>query len=256
MSIPSSCFHSMLKHMVFAFLLLSATVLTAAEQTRPDSVQYDVFVREKGNEKKVGSMYFTISEQAGDSGPLLQTRMSMNLGFRVFLVVKMTTELWQEVLKNESGAYSFYRTASGAGRKAIQQGYYDGSRLCCDTKAKGETKHQEFADSLFNYTSMDCPGPEAALELGEEKTVRILYLETMKVHNNSFRYLRDENLYVGNDTIPCKVIRYESGRHKGLRWVTRDSYGIMIKNEPEVDNLLIFRPTVVFWNNRDSSCTP
>ena len=245
MRTPYALLHSMTHVLALVFLLLSVTVLTAAGQSRPDSVQYDVYA----NGKKVGRMSYSFAEQPGDSGRLLRTKYSLKIGFRVFLVLKVSMDVWQETLRNEDGAFSFYRKAKGEGHNVVQKGYFDGSKLVCDMEIDGKSQHQEFDDSLFDCTSMD--SPEADLAPGEEKTVRILGMETLKVHKSTIRYLRDEDLCVGEDTVHCKVIHFKTGRHKGLRWVTRDRYGILIKEESEDPHIASFLPVSVVWNRKD-----
>ena len=245
MQTPSAWFRPAPLVLALAFLLLAVAALQAAEMARPDSVQCDVFA----NGKKVGRMSYSIAEQPGDFGPLLRTKLSLKIGFRVFLVLKVSISLWQETLLNEDGAFSFYRKAKGGGHNVVQKGSFDGSKLVCDTEIDGKSKHQEFDDSLYDCTSMD--SPEADLAPGEEKTVRMLGMETLKVHKSTIRYLRDEDLCVGDDTVACKVIHFKTGRHKGLRWITRDRYGIMIKEEPEDPHVVSFRPVAVVWNRKD-----
>ena len=213
---PSALFRPAPLVLALAFLLLAVTVLPAAEQIRPDSVQYAVYA----NGKKVGRMSYSLAEQPGDSGPLLRTKYSLKIGFRVFLVLKVSIDVWQEMLRREDGAFSFYRKATGGGHNVVQKGSFDGSKLVCDTEIDGKSKHQEFDDSTYDCTSMD--SPEADLAPGEEKTVRMLGMETLKVHKSTIRYLRDE-----------------------------DRYGIMIKEEPEDPHVVSFRPVAVVWNRKD-----
>jgi len=245
MQTPSTWFRPAPFSLVLAFLLVTLAVLLAAEQNQPVSVQYDAIW--KG--KKIGQMSYSISEQPGEHGPLLRTTRSMKFSFRFLLLLKISVEAWEETLRNEDGAYSFYRQGKARGHKTIQKGYYDGSKLVCDTETDGKLKHQEFDDSLFDYTSLDMEKPAAALSPGEEKTVRVLNLESLKVHKRTFRCLRYEDLYVGDDTVYCKV--FGSSKGNTLVWITRDSCGVFIKQEEDDPYAVSFRPAAVIWNRKD-----
>ena len=232
--------------LALAFLLVTVAVLLAAEQARPDSVQLDAIW--KG--KKIGQLSYSISEQPGEHGPLLRTTRSIKFSFRVLLLLKITVEAWEETLWNEDGAYSFYRQGKVRGHKAIQKGYYDGSKLVCDSEIDGKTEHKEFADSLFDHTSLEMEKPAAALSPGEEKTVRVLNLENLKVHKRTFRCLRYEDLYVGDDTVACKV--FGNSKENTLEWITRDSYGVLIKQEEDDPHAVSLRPVAVIWKQAES----
>lgn len=227
--------------LALAFLLLAVAALQAAEMAMLDSIEYDVY--HKG--KKIGRMSYSISEQAGDHGPLLKTRRSMEFGVRFLLLLKISVEAREETLRNEDGTYSFSRQGKARGHTAIQKGYFDGSKLACDTEIDGKLKHQEFDDSLFDCTSLD--SPEAALAPGDEKTIRVLNLEGLKVRKRTLRCLRYEDLYVGNDTVACKVF----GNGKDLAWFTRDRYGIFMKDENEDPYVVSFRPVAVIWKRAE-----
>jgi len=89
--------------LALAFLLLAVAALQAAEMAMLDSIEYDVY--HKG--KKIGRMSYSIFEQAGDHGPLLKTRRSMEFGVRFLLLLKISVEAREETLRNEDGTYSF-----------------------------------------------------------------------------------------------------------------------------------------------------
>jgi len=224
-----------------AFLLSAVSLLSATPPSWPDSVQYDAI----WNGKTVGRMSYSLSEQPSGQGSLMRSRLSMSMSVRILLVVKVTVEGWTETLRNRDGNYSFYRQGTIRGHRITQKGWYDGRKLVCDTETDGKLKHEEFDDSLFDCTSLEMDSPAADLSPGQEKTVRVLNLESLKVRERTFRCLRYEDLCVAADTVSCKVIANKKG--DTLEWITRDSLGVLIKQQEENPKAVSLHPTAVVW---------
>ena len=132
--------------LALAFLFITAFVLHAAEQARPDSIYYELIL--KG--KKRGWMSCSLSEYPGESGPELKMTKIIKLGFRVLLVKKISMEVREEKIYKEDGLYRYYREAMGGGHTVFQRGVHDGARFIIDTEIDGKTQHHEFDDSLYD----------------------------------------------------------------------------------------------------------
>jgi len=226
---------------LYGLFLTVFSTLAAAQLSRPDSVQYDVI----WNSKTVGQMSYSLSGQPSEQGPLQRTRLSMQFSVRVLLLIKVDVAGWTETLRNRDGNYSFYRQGTIRGHRITQKGWYDGRKLVCDTETDGKLKHEEFDDSLFDCTSLEMDSPAADLSPGQEKTVRVLNLESLKVRERTFRCLRYEDLCVAADTVSCKVIANKKG--DTLEWITRDSLGVLIKQQEENPKAVSLHPTAVVW---------
>ena len=83
-------------------------------------------------------------------------------------------------------------------------------------------------------TSMDTV--EHLLKEGDPpKRLKLLDLDTLKVHEETFAFVSKEQLTAGGKTWSCRIVSFDGPDARGKRWVCEDELGPLIVKEDGQD---------------------
>jgi len=147
-----------------------------------------------------------------------------------FFVYSYTMDSHEEVLVGEEGTIRYMRLAKEQDKLTHVDGQLDKGRFILDIRENGANRTVLVDRGLYDYTSMECPEIRLQHE-GEEKKLRILDLEALKVVNRTYRWVKSEDVSVDGMRIHCRVIDIEDPQKRCRRWITPDAVGAIITRQ-------------------------
>jgi hypothetical protein len=178
---------------------------------------------------RIGEVKTVCGPVARERGKAFRFESLMHIDAR-FVFFSYTLDKKEEAMVGSEGTLSYRRTSQENGKNILVAGRMEDGVFRFHITENGEKRTLVIPRRKYDYTSLDCP--ETALGSGErEKTLRILDLENLEIVTRKYRWVREEDVRVGDRRIHCKVIDFEDSNKKGRRWVDEDELGILVTRQ-------------------------
>jgi hypothetical protein len=144
-----------------------------------------------------------------------------------FLVYSYYMDSHEDALVGDEGTIRYSRTTKEKDSFARVEGHLDNGRFLLDIRENGASRTMAVSRERYDYTTMECPELNLRHE-GEEKTLRLLDLETLEVVKRTYRWVKSEDVVVDGRRIHCRVIDFEDPNKRCRRWIAPDEVGAII----------------------------
>jgi hypothetical protein len=178
---------------------------------------------------RIGEVKTVCGPVARERGKAFRFESSMHIDAR-FVFFSYTLDKKEEAMVGSEGTLSYRRTSLENGKNTLVAGRMEDGVFRFRITENGEERTLVVPRRKYDYTSLDCP--ETALGSNErEKTLRILDLENLEIVTRKYRWVREEDVRVGERRIHCKVIDFEDSNKRGRRWLEEDELGILVTRQ-------------------------
>lgn len=126
-----------------------------------------------------------------------QSTTRIDAGFLFFGVKSQSRE---EAEVGERGTLRYQKTGTENGRKSSVTGEYDGGAFTLRITDGSGQRTESFKRGSYDFTTMDCPEMTLKQE-GEQAVVRLLDLEHGRVVTRRYRWIRSEEVRIGERTV-------------------------------------------------------
>lgn len=213
-------------YLAAAGCLLLATVAGSAGLPENTGVTQDTDYTIHAKGLRVGELRMRYTLLPGKDRKVLQfaatTRISAN-----FLVYSYSLDSHEEALVGEEGTIRYTRTTKEENKPSKVEGHLDNGRFILDIRENGSRRLIKVNREDYDYTTMECP--EIYLQhVGEEKTLRLLDLETLSVVKRTYRWVRSEDMMVDGRKVRCRVVEFEDPNKRCRRWIGFGDVGVII----------------------------
>jgi hypothetical protein len=147
-----------------------------------------------------------------------------------FLVYSYALDSREEALVGDEGTIRYTRTTKENDKRSQVEGHLDNGRFLLDIRENGARRTLAVNRERYDYTTMECPEITLRHE-GEEKTLRLLDLETLEVVKRTYRWVKSEDVVIDGVKIRCRVIDFEDPNKRCRRWIAPDEVGALIARQ-------------------------
>lgn len=146
------------------------------------------------------------------------------------LFYSLDAETKEEAVVDDDATVSYRRNSRRNGSSTDVTGRAEKDGFHLDVTADGVKRSLVFDRKLYDHTTMECPELLLKHE-GDEMTERILDFETLSIVTRHYRWVRTEDVAVGEGKVRCRVIDFEDQNKKGRRWIRQDGLGVIIARQ-------------------------
>lgn len=217
-----------------ALLILFIPLVITARATEVNSADGPVPVRESlyqinSHGFHVGEMKTIFQPQMLDGRLTVRFRATTEIDANFLFFSKQSVSR-ADALVGKNGTIEFHHSYQGDGEAREVEATFSDAEVRLDIKEAGTARTVIFPRDRYDYTTMDCAEMSLTKE-GEQRVIRLLDLEHVRVVTRSYRWKKSEDIPIGARSINCRVIDFEDRDTHGRRWITQDEKGIIIVRE-------------------------
>jgi hypothetical protein len=178
---------------------------------------------------RVGELLTTSTPLQQDGKPAYRFTSTMDIEAS-FLFFSHRSSSREEALVGRDGTLTYRRDATENGKKYSVDGRLTEQGFVIRNSVDGSSRTISVSRKQYDYTTMDCP--ELHIQtVGGEATVRLLDLERGNVVKRHYRWVRNEEVRVGDRKVLCRVIDFTDPNNRCRRWISSDGLGVLIARQ-------------------------
>ena len=220
----------MKKHIKISFitLYLVVQIFIFPDLTVAQKILYDIYSKDK----KIGSITIQLSDVAFNDTTVLKVETNTEIKVKTLFISLFSLDSQEESLINEAGTFHYNSISVTNGDTIIINGNLREDEFLFDIIEGKKKQCISIKRNQYDFTSQD--SPETLLEIqGKVEVFRILDFDKLAVVTQELKWIRNDELYLDGEIINCKVIEFISANKKGMRWITKDKYGLLIEEQGE-----------------------
>jgi len=143
------------------------------------------------------------------------------------LFFKVNSTSREDAVIGENGTLSYRRKGQDNGKSSEVDATLEAGVFRFRINDNGVTRLVAVPRSSYDFTTMDCPETTMKRE-GEVLEVRLLNMEHGRVVHRKFRWIKSEELEVGEKRLHCRVVDFSDPDNTCRRWLSLGEGGMVI----------------------------